>query len=315
MPEASLRAAFMGFSSESGWAVLASSSADTNVVAAGRCHRCRTTPLARAEGPGSGRAIGLWDDAGYGGMVEPEHVELFGGAMKSTVVVGYDQTPHSERALVEAAREAAWRGASLTVVHAFQWVPPTTPMAFTPPSIEETLRDAAKQTAEHGAQIARSRFPGLLVEAKAAAGGAADVLATTARGADLLVVGNRGRGGFAGLLLGSVSMRALAGSCIPTMVVRGDGEETHGVVIAAVDIEEPADEILDFAFAEADRRGARLEAVSVWDMSWAAEYAGDTAEVRRAATQATIDLDAALESVVRTWHAKHPDVRVGHRIA
>ncbi|NUR32080.1 MAG: universal stress protein [Catenulispora sp.] len=234
--------------------------------------------------------------------------------MKPTVVVGYDRTPHSERALVQAAREAAWRGASLTVVHAYNWMPPTTPMTYTPASVEEAILHSAEEIADHGAELARSRFPGMHVQAKAISGSAAEALATTARGTELLVVGNRGRGGFTGLLLGSVSMRALTESCVPTMVVRGAHRDPHDAILVAVDVEEPADELLDFAFTEASRRGARLEAVTVWDMTWAAEYAGDTEEIRHAAAQATADLDAALEAVVRTWHAKHPDVRVSHHV-
>jgi nucleotide-binding universal stress UspA family protein len=232
-----------------------------------------------------------------------------------TVVVGYDQTPPSERALTEAAREAAWRGAHLTVVHAFDWMPPTTPMTYVPAEVEVAIQRTAEKIAEHGASIARSLFPTLLVEAEATPGNAAEVLAVAARDAELLVVGNRGRGGFTGLLLGSVSMRALTASCVPTMVVRGTQRDPRDVVLVAVDIEEPADDLMDFAFNEAARRGARLEAVNVWDLSWAAEYADDAEDIRRAAAQARIDLDAALEALVRTWHGKYPDVPVSHIIA
>ncbi|MEY9935059.1 nucleotide-binding universal stress UspA family protein [Catenulispora sp. GP43] len=235
--------------------------------------------------------------------------------MKSTVVVGYDQTPHSERALILAAREAAWRGASLTVVHAFDWIPPTTPMTYIPGSVELAIQQTAEKIAEHGAAAARSLFPGMHVEAKTGPGGAAEALATAARGADLLVVGNRGRGGFAGLLLGSVSMRALTASCVPTMVVRGPHRDPHDAVLVAVDLDDPADDLLDFAFNEAARRGARLEAVTVWDMSWVTEYADEAAEIQSAAAQARVDLDAALEAVVHTWHGKYSDVRVSHRVA
>ena len=238
--------------------------------------------------------------------------------MKSTVVVGYDQTPPSERALVQAAREAAWRGGSLTVVHAFDWMTPRGPGTYIPAGVEESISGIAQQIADHGAELVHSRFPNMPVEAKAIPGGAAEALTATARGAgpaDLLVVGNRGRGGFASLLLGSVSMRALSGSCVPTMVVRGEHRDPHDAVLVAVDVEEPADDLMRFAFDEAARRGARLEAVTVWDLSWAADYAGDTADIRRAAAAATADLDAALEALVHTWHGKYPDVRVSHRVA
>jgi nucleotide-binding universal stress UspA family protein len=235
--------------------------------------------------------------------------------MKSTVIVGYDQTGPGERALIEAAREAAWRGASLTVLNAFHWIPVGSPMAFPPLNVEESLKEGAEQIAAHGAELARDRHPGTIVEAKAVEGPTADVLAAASRTADLLVVGNRGRGGFAGLLLGSVSMRALAAACVPTMVVRGSEHEPRDLVVAAVDVEETTREVLEFAFAEASRRGARLEAVNVWDISWAMENAGDSEEVQAAGKQAMADLDAVLESAVHALHAKYPDVRASYRIA
>lgn len=235
--------------------------------------------------------------------------------MTSTVVVGYDQTPSSKRALLLAAREAAWRGAALTVVNAFQWISSVPPMAFAASDVQDSVRDAAVAVADHGTAIARAAFPSVPVHTLAADGPAADVLATASRGADLLVLGNRGRGGFAGLLLGSVSMRALAGSCVPTLVVRGTDREPTGLVVAAVDVEQPVRDVLEFAFTEASRRGARLEVVHVWDMTWAVENAGAAEEVEAAAKQATADLDAVLEGAVHAWQARFPDVRATRRVA
>jgi hypothetical protein len=57
--------------------------------------------------------------------------------MKPTVVVGCDQTPPSERALIEAGREAAWRGAALTGVTAFTWIQAITSMSSNPQEVEE----------------------------------------------------------------------------------------------------------------------------------------------------------------------------------
>jgi nucleotide-binding universal stress UspA family protein len=235
--------------------------------------------------------------------------------MTSTVVVGYDQTPSSERALREAAREAAWRGASLTVVNAFQWISAVPPMAYSAEDVQDSVKTAAEQIAAHGADVARDIVPGTPVQPLARDGAAAEVLAVASRGADLLVVGNRGRGGFAGLLLGSVSMRALGAACVPTVVVRGSERAPGDLVVVAVDIEQPTRDILEFAFVEASRRGARLEVVHVWDMSWALENADGTAEAEAAAKQANADLDAVLEAAVHTWQARFPDVRATRRVA
>lgn len=235
--------------------------------------------------------------------------------MEPLVVVGYDQTPSSERALLEAAREACWRDSVLTVMTAFQWlaaVPPV-PLAYSPTEIERSVRKAATAVAEHGAGIVRARYPGMTVEAVAREGATADVLAEASRAAELLVVGNRGRGGFAGLLLGSASMRTLDASGIPTMVVRGSDHRPRDLVVAAVDIVAPGGEPLEFAFAEASRRGARLEVLHVWDRPWFMDASDD--EVEAAVRQATIDLEQELEKAMLPRQADHPDVRAVRHVA
>ena len=63
--------------------------------------------------------------------------------------------------------------------------------------------------------------PGVPVTGEVAEGHPADVLVRTATGADLLVVGSRGHGGFAGMLLGSVSSHAVHHAVCPVLVVRG----------------------------------------------------------------------------------------------
>ena len=234
--------------------------------------------------------------------------------MKSTVVVGYDQTPSGEHALLEAAREASRRSGALIVVTAYQWLPGalSVPVTHSPTEIAHSVREAATAVAEHGADVARAKYPGMPVTAVVREGAAADVLTDAARHAELLVVGNRGRGGFAGLLLGSVSMRALAASGIPTMVVRGSDPRPHGLVVAAVDIMEPGGEPLEYAFAEASRRGARLEVLHVWDLPWFLE-ASDL-DLESTAKQATIDRERKLEQAMLPHQTGHPDVRAARNL-
>jgi nucleotide-binding universal stress UspA family protein len=221
--------------------------------------------------------------------------------MESGVVIGYDQTPSSERALAEAAAQAARRGAGLTVVHALHHAP-TSPGSTT------------QDVAEEGAERVRARYPDVPVEARSRAGSAATVLADLSSEADLLVVGHRGRGGFSGLRLGSAALRTVARAACPTIVVRGDEHEARGVLVAAVDMEESADEILDFAFTEAAQRGARLKVVSAWEilMSWA--YAGDTGQLDRASSEATTRAQAAFTRLLEPWSAKYPDVATDHEL-
>lgn len=236
--------------------------------------------------------------------------------MKPTIVVGYDQSPSADRALAAAGREAAWRDASVTVVNAFHWIAVTYPVAYVPMDVEAALKTAADEVAAAGRDRLRRRYPGLAVDSKTIAGATADALAEAARDAELLVLGNRGRGGFAGLLLGSVSMRTLEFASCPTMIVRGEEKDPADSIVLALDIEDPAEETIGFAFAEAASRRARLRAVSVWDLDWSGAPDPDTADdLDRAKGSAVADVRSALGRLLAPWQAKYPDVRLAIEVA
>jgi len=90
------------------------------------------------------------------------------------------------------------------------------------------------------------------------------VLTRVADGADLLVVGSRGHGGFTGRLLGSVSQQCLEWAPCPVAVVPRDWEPRAGTVVVGVDGSEPSGAALHWAVAEATRRDARLEVVHAY---------------------------------------------------
>ena len=128
-------------------------------------------------------------------------------ATQRTIVVGVDGSEDAERALGWAIEEARLRSAPLRLVSA--WHVPAVVFGgpgFSPTldrPIEETFEEVAKEAAEAAAKKARAA--GLEAEAATRQGQAADVLLNEAENAGMLVVGSRGHGGFAGLLLGSVS--------------------------------------------------------------------------------------------------------------
>ena len=178
--------------------------------------------------------------------------------MKPTVVVGYERTLAGGRALLEAGSEAACRGADVTVVHAFGAGAQNGGRGET----EAAKREAAAATVTFGAGVLSHRYPGLTVHVEALAGVPYEVLAMTARGAELLVLGSGYEDGRAEQPLNPVAERTLARTPCPVMVVRSAERYPKGVVLAAVDLEEQADEVVNFAFAEARYHGARLRAVS-----------------------------------------------------
>jgi nucleotide-binding universal stress UspA family protein len=208
------------------------------------------------------------------------------------LIVGVDDSPGSRRALLWAADEAVRRDAGLVAVAVIQ---PST-----------WLHARAHQDGHYGAGIDCERrhadallrelcapldSRSLTVEKEVIAGTPpAQVLLDRARGSDGLVVGTRGRGGFAGVLLGSVSQRASVHPSCPITVVpldAGDPSDRHrvvreprGKVVVGVDTSMPARAALVRAAAEARLRGAVLEAVTVreppalpaeWSSPWAAD--------------------------------------------
>lgn len=235
----------------------------------------------------------------------------------AAVVVGYDQSPDSDLALEEAAAAAERRSAGLSVVHAHR-SPIVLPPPFEMPVPGYTQHDAALRVAELGAERLRAAHPGLTIDARAVAGRPASALTEAAADADLLVVGHRGHGGFPGLGLGSVALRTVTRSPVPTLVVRGGRRRARGTVLAAVDITDQAggsDEILDFAFTEAAQREADLTTICAWEILWPPAYFGDTGQLRRTADLAREQAERALARLLRPWREKYPDVPAGHRLA
>lgn len=138
------------------------------------------------------------------------------------IVVGFDGSEGSQAALRFAAREARLRGAPLRVLTA--WHVPALAYAggvFDPRAYE----DDAHAAGEAARAVAAEEGEELEVACAAAQGQAAQVLLDAARDADLLVVGTRGYGGFAGLLLGSVSQELAHHATCPLAIVPSPGEE------------------------------------------------------------------------------------------
>jgi nucleotide-binding universal stress UspA family protein len=140
------------------------------------------------------------------------------------VVVGIDGSEGSREALAFALEEAARRGTGVRVISVF--LPPQyRPEAYSlaaPPTVDQ-VKDDLRMIATRMIDHVVAEHPGLAavpVELHELEGHPAEVLIDRARGAALLVVGHRGRGGFASALLGSVGMQCvLHGEC-PVTVVR-----------------------------------------------------------------------------------------------
>lgn len=134
---------------------------------------------------------------------------------RGRVLVGYDGSRASQEALVWAAGEARTRGATLEIVHSWQ-VPAAAASPWVIVPIDE-ISDAGRQV------IAEARHhpscEGLEVEAHLYHGSPASGILQRAQEADLVVVGTRGHGRVASVLLGSVSRQVLHHSPVPVVVI------------------------------------------------------------------------------------------------
>ena len=139
------------------------------------------------------------------------------------VVVGSDGSPGSIRALAWAGNEAREHGAKLHVVTAYTVPAPPLAVGYgAPPWREEDeWREDAAAILHQTLREALGEDPGVEIAAEVVAGSPAKALIDASEQADLLVVGTRGHGGFAGMLLGSVSQHLAAhAACTVAVVVR-----------------------------------------------------------------------------------------------
>ncbi|MGQ0824489.1 MAG: universal stress protein [Actinomycetota bacterium] len=134
------------------------------------------------------------------------------------IVVGVDGSEPSHRALHWALVEARLRGARLDVVHTWH-MPYATASPYSPPTAWDPQLFEDEGRALLDAAVANADTSAVEVHRLLSAGAAAPTLIETAKGADLLVVGSRGRGGFAGLLLGSVSQQVVHHAPCPVVVI------------------------------------------------------------------------------------------------
>ena len=138
----------------------------------------------------------------------------------TVIVVGVDGSDGSLQALDWAAEEAASTGRTLRVVHAwFEPVVVAYPFAAGAAFETAAIEEAAEVVLEQGVDRARRAHPDLRIERALVHGTAATVVLAEAGKADLVVVGSRGRGGFAGLLLGSVSQQVVHHAPCPVVIV------------------------------------------------------------------------------------------------
>ena len=135
------------------------------------------------------------------------------GPSQLPVLVGIDGSPASQRATAIAFDEASFRGVDLVALHAYSDADVSTaPFMESRPAAEKTLAEGLAGFQEH--------YPDVTVHRRVVFDHPARRLLDQSDSAQLVVVGSHGRGGFAGMLLGSVSTAVVHAARIPVIVAR-----------------------------------------------------------------------------------------------
>ncbi|MFP3989724.1 universal stress protein [Streptomyces sp. E11-3] len=226
--------------------------------------------------------------------------------MRKPVLVGVDGSARSRAAADWAACAALSRGLPLRIVHvspvdeaaqAHLWPCRRVPL---PEGVVAEVAARHPEAELTGVRLSGPTVPALLAHAAAA---------------ELVVLGTRGAGGFAGLALGSTAL-AVAEHCtrpvalVPSgLACQGTGPRPHPVTLG-VDARRPDEAAIDFAFHAAERRGARMRAIHAWALpSPTAEWMPFAVPEQDRGRWEDREVQL-LADALRPWRDKYPDVPV-----
>ncbi|MFJ7190788.1 universal stress protein [Streptomyces bacillaris] len=238
--------------------------------------------------------------------------------MTAHVTVGMDESPESLAAARWAAEEASLLDVPLHLMHVEEW--PIT--AEVPVLSAEALVERYESLLRNTVDRVRRERPGLEVTTEMARGRAPAELTAAANESEVTVLGSRGLGGVVGFLIGSVSLAVVGRARRPVVLVRSP-EDTRAAtsvpgadgppsgIVLGLDIDQPCDPVLAFAFGQAARRNEELRIVHSWSPSPAYGYAA----ILDPGVGSGLGLRAAegLADMVRPWRQKFPTVRVTER--
>jgi nucleotide-binding universal stress UspA family protein len=233
------------------------------------------------------------------------------------IVVGVDGSEEAMQAVEWAAMEAKRHSSPLRIVSAPTVVPRIHAYHTAAESVTVALRGVSARALEAAVTRSEEVAPCLRVTTDLLSGPPALAVAGSGSDASMLVVGARGAGGFAAMILGSVSRYAAIHAPCPVVVVRQETMAVHREIAVGVRDPQDATETLAFAFEEAAVRGADLVTVHAWfwfpsaltlppEPSATSQGARLRADPDQISAEATRALTAALDQ----WRDKYPKVRV-----
>jgi nucleotide-binding universal stress UspA family protein len=218
------------------------------------------------------------------------------------LVAATDGSEESLRAVDWAAREAVLHGAPLRIVAAAELLPRMYEPAGAAhlATVADILRENRDRALDAAANRAAAVAPHLVIDTDPLSGPVAQAVTDSGSGALMLVVGSRGSGAFAAMILGSVGRYAATHATCPVAVIRDETMAVHRRVGVGIRDADSCQDALAFAFEEASQRHAILTAVHAWH--------GPTAHGAQEAAA------RQLTELLASWQARYPGVQVHQEV-
>ncbi|GAA4711607.1 universal stress protein [Phytohabitans rumicis] len=221
------------------------------------------------------------------------------------ITVGYDASEGAKLGLRWALDEGARTGTPVSLLYAYEWQAVAGPISPGPSAWPDRgFREDAQKLVDAAVTAAFQTHPQVAVTGGIDGGSAVAALLERSRHSSLVVLGSRGHGGFAELLIGSTSASVSAHAHCPIVVVRGDEPAAAASpVVVGIDDSDCALLALEFAFAQAAAREASLRVVRAWSPP-ALRWQPPDFDLEEAETAERVEV----KELVASWREKYPQV-------
>lgn len=234
---------------------------------------------------------------------------------EAIIVVAVDGSEAAKVAVRWAANTAQKRDVPLRLVSSYTMPQYLYAEGMVPPQeLFDDLQGEAMEKIEEARGIAYEVASEIKIGHTIAEGSPIDMLLEMSKDVTMIVMGSRGLGGLSGMVMGSVSAAVVSHASCPVVVVRADNavdEQTkYGPVVIGVDGSEVSQRATEYAFVEAEARGAELVAVHTWmDMQVQASLAGLSA-AQEQWEQVEAEQRELLDSRLSPFAEQYPQVKV-----